>query len=51
MDDGGVEYAGRNLCVVFEGLLGTEEKKEKLRNFLDLPYTLSAIRFAAESRL
>jgi energy-coupling factor transporter ATP-binding protein EcfA2/SAM-dependent methyltransferase len=45
--DGSVTFAGRKPEVVLEGLLGNEDERARLLNFLDLPYALAATQFAA----
>ena len=51
MDHGGVSYAGNVPEMVLTGLLGYEDEREKLANFLALPFEMSSTRFAYESLL
>jgi SAM-dependent methyltransferase len=46
--DGCVTFAGNKPEEVLEGLVGTEHERFKLLRFIDLPYTLAALRFAAD---
>jgi ABC-type multidrug transport system ATPase subunit len=51
MEDGALSYAGDIPEKVLAGLLGDEEEREKLANFLALPFEMSSTRFAYESLL
>jgi len=51
MEDGALSYAGDIPEKVLAGLLGNEEEREKLANFLSLPFEMSSTRFAYESLL
>ena len=46
MEDNAIEYSGSSPERVLNGLLGDEEQKIKLRDFIDLPDVLASINFA-----
>jgi predicted ATPase len=48
VDDGGVEYGGRKPENVLSSLLGNDQEKEKLQQFLNLPAIFAMNRYAAE---
>ena len=48
MDDNGISKAGSMPEKVLEGLLGDEERRDKLAAFLDLPFEHASNRFVAE---
>lgn len=48
MEDGAIRFAGQVPETVLDGLVGDEEKRGKLREFLNLPSQLAVNRFAAE---
>jgi ABC-type multidrug transport system ATPase subunit len=51
IENGTLSYAGDIPEKVLAGLLGDEEEREKLANFLALPFEMSSTRFAYESLL
>jgi SAM-dependent methyltransferase len=51
VDGGRVTYAGRSPDTVLTGLVGDDDERDRLRDFLGLPAVLAANRFAAECLL
>lgn len=47
VDRGVVTYAGTKPQIVLKGLLGDDHEQAKLLRFVDLPYSLAALQFAA----
>lgn len=48
MEDGALTYAGKTPEKVLRGLVGNEDRVEKLRNFIDLPEQLAITQFTYE---
>jgi hypothetical protein len=48
MDDNGISKAGNIPDKVLSGLLGDAERRERLADFLDLPFELASNRFVVE---
>jgi ABC-type multidrug transport system ATPase subunit len=49
IDNGKLSYAGDIPEKVLAGLLGNEQEREKIANFISLPFLMSSLKFAYES--